>query len=64
MTAGSWPISLEQKQYVLLCLEDTAYRNEVKEKVLTENGFRSQLHRKKPKKKPMPLTPTRQRQEI
>ena len=46
---------LEQKQYVLLCLEDTAYRNEVKEKVLTENGFRSQLHRKKLKKKPMPL---------
>ena len=34
---------------------DTAYRNQTNEKLLVENGFRSQLHRKKPKKKPMPL---------
>jgi transposase, IS5 family len=33
---------------------DTAYRNEANEKLLAENGFRSQLHRKKTKKKPMP----------
>lgn len=32
---------------------DTAYRNEENEKFLAEHGFRSQLHRKKPKKKPM-----------
>ena len=38
---------------------DTAYRNEANEKVLAENGFRSQLHRKKPKKKPMPLNTQR-----
>ena len=34
---------------------DTAYRNQANEKLLVENGFCSQLDRKKPKKKPMPL---------
>jgi IS5 family transposase len=33
---------------------DTAYRSKANEKHLTNNGLRSQIHRKKPKGKPMP----------
>jgi IS5 family transposase len=33
---------------------DTAYRSAKNEKHLADNGFRSQIHRKKPKGKPMP----------
>ncbi len=33
---------------------DTAYRSKANEKHLVESGFRSQIHRKKPKGKPMP----------
>jgi hypothetical protein len=33
---------------------DTAYRSQPNEELLAKNGFRSQLHRKKPKGKPMP----------
>jgi transposase, IS5 family len=33
---------------------DTAYRSAKNEKHLADNGFRSQIHRKKPKAKPMP----------
>ena len=33
---------------------DTAYRSRANERHLADNGFRSQIHRKKPKGKPMP----------
>jgi transposase, IS5 family len=33
---------------------DTAYRSKVNEKYLADNGLRSQIHRKKPKGRPMP----------
>jgi transposase, IS5 family len=33
---------------------DTAYRSAKNEKHLADNGLRSQIHRKKPKGKPMP----------
>jgi hypothetical protein len=38
---------------------DTAYWSSKNEKFLADQGFRSQLHRKKPKGKPIP-TPIRQ----
>jgi IS5 family transposase len=38
---------------------DTAYRSQDNEKLLVENGFRSQLHRKKPRNKPMPVATQR-----
>ena len=34
---------------------DTAYRSQDNERLLAENGFRSQLHRKKPRNKTMPV---------
>ena len=34
--------------------EDTAYRSKANEKYLADQGRRSQIHRKKPKGKPMP----------
>ena len=33
---------------------DTAYRSRANERLLAENGRRSQIHRKKPPRKPMP----------
>jgi len=33
---------------------DTAYRSRANERHLANNGLRSQIHRKKPKSKPMP----------
>src|SRR5215207_9872488 len=33
---------------------DTAYRSRANDKFLAENGRRSQIHRKKPKSKPVP----------
>ena len=33
---------------------DTAYRNQKNEHLLAQNGFRSEIHRKKPKGKKMP----------
>ena len=38
---------------------DTAYRSKVNEQHLAENGLRSQIHRKKPQRKPMPVNVAR-----
>src|SRR5215207_7694739 len=38
---------------------DTAYRSKVNEKHLADNGLRSQIHRKKPPGRPMPLNVAR-----
>jgi IS5 family transposase len=38
---------------------DTAYRSRANEKHLAENGLRSQIHRKKPQGKPMPVNVAR-----
>ena len=38
---------------------DTAYRSKDNEKHLADNGLRSQIHRKKPKGRPIPATISR-----
>lgn len=38
---------------------DTAYRSKVNEKHLADNGLRSQIHRKKPQGRPMPVNISR-----
>ena len=38
---------------------DTAYRSKANEKYLADNGLRSQIHRKKPPGRPMPLNVAR-----
>jgi transposase, IS5 family len=48
------PVLIDKNNTASDLWADTAYRSKANEKHLTDNGLRSQIHRKKPKGKPMP----------